>query len=201
VGPETFEAVRALDDAALRELLAQGRPEQRVWAIWALALRAGEAAGAFARGQAQQPDPGVRRTLAVILASHGELDLLIELARRDPVPAVRASALQLGARLLAGGPVAPEAGGRGERRELRELRAMLEGEREPELVIAILGAVGAGAPELLIDLAARALGAPSREVQLEAADGATRARGAGARAARGCAPGPRRGRVRACHAR
>jgi hypothetical protein len=161
VEPESFEQVRALDDAAVRRLLDEGRPEQRVWAIWALAQRAGEDAGQLARAEARQPDPGVRRTLAVILASHGELDLLVALARHDPSMAVRASALQLVARLAGGDPAA---GGRGGR---AELRAVLEAAREPELVTAILGAIGAGAPGYLIDLAERALDAEALDVQLE----------------------------------
>lgn len=156
MGPESFEQVRGLDDAALRRLLDEGRPEQRVWAIWALAQRAGEGAGQLAREHAGQPDPGVRRTLAVILASHGELDLLVGLARHDPAMVVRASALQLVVRLAAGG---------GDARA--ELRAVLAAVREPELVMAILGAIGAGAPDYLIDLAERALGAEALDVQLE----------------------------------
>ncbi len=162
MGPESFDEVRALDDAALRQLLERGRPEQRVWAIWALAQRAGEAAGGLARDQVHQPDPGVRRTLAVILASHGELDLLIALARHDPAQVVRASALQLVTRLAASGE---PAGARG----MDLLRAVIEEtEHEPAGVTAILGAISAGAPAFLIDLAERALSAVSFEVQLEA---------------------------------
>jgi hypothetical protein len=39
---EAFEQAAKLDTAALRLLLASSRPEQRVWAIWALALRTGQ---------------------------------------------------------------------------------------------------------------------------------------------------------------
>jgi hypothetical protein len=157
VGPDSFEQVRSLDDAALRQLLERGRPEQRVWAIWVLAQHAGEAAGQLARGQAHQPDPGVRRTLAVVLASHGEIDLLIALARHDPSPAVRASAIQVATRLA--GSRSPSYPG---------LRPLLESAREPAMVTAILGAIGAGAPDFLIDLAVRALSSGSFDVQLEA---------------------------------
>jgi hypothetical protein len=81
---ETFEQVRELAERDLRALLEHGRPEQRVWAIWALALRSTDGVGDL--GQRNEPDAGVRRTLAVVLAGHGELELLIALARRDPAP-------------------------------------------------------------------------------------------------------------------
>jgi hypothetical protein len=98
--------------AALRALLTEGRPEQRVWATWALALRH-QGVPEMIQRTAVEPDPGVRRTLAVILASHSETDLLVALARHDPALLVRASAMQLVTRLAAGGlidrAVVPEA--------------------------------------------------------------------------------------------
>ena len=48
--------------------------------------------------RAHEPDAGVRRNLAVVLAGHGQLDLLVALAKRDPAPEVRAAAMQLVAR-------------------------------------------------------------------------------------------------------
>src|SRR5258706_5245891 len=94
---EKFEDVRELGEPELRELLEHGRPEERVWAIWALALRSSDHVATLARRE--EPDAGVRRNLAVLLAGHGELDLLVALARRDPAPEVRAAAMQLVARL------------------------------------------------------------------------------------------------------
>lgn len=164
MGPASFEEVRALDRETLQQLLAGGGPEQRVWALWELAQRAGAEAGAFARGELAQPDVGVRRTLAVVLAGHGELDLLLGLARHDPAPAVRASAMQLVARLAAGDS-APAG-----------LRAVLDEEQGPASVIAILGAIGAGAPGFLVDRAVRELGSAAREVQLEALEALLRTR-------------------------
>src|SRR5258706_9012200 len=89
---DRFEDVRSLTDEELRTLLDRGRPEERVWAIWALALRSADIAELGARNE---PDPGVRRNLAVVLAGHGQLDLLVALAKRDPAPEVRAAAMQL----------------------------------------------------------------------------------------------------------
>ncbi|MDQ3297941.1 MAG: hypothetical protein M3619_15235, partial [Myxococcota bacterium] len=67
----SFEHALGLEHAVLQQTLEQGRPEQRVWAIWALALRAGEAAVGAATRVAREPDAGVRRTLAVMLAGRG----------------------------------------------------------------------------------------------------------------------------------
>src|SRR5690349_2327802 len=84
---ESFEEVTQLDAGALRALFRRGRPEQRIWAIWALALKTGGLVGVADPG-AGDPDAGVRRTMAIMLAGHGEHEMLIELARRDPVRAV-----------------------------------------------------------------------------------------------------------------
>ncbi|MBA2541599.1 MAG: hypothetical protein H0V17_18290, partial [Deltaproteobacteria bacterium] len=73
---ESFEDAAALDREQLQIVLDAGRPEQRVWAIWALALRSGGQVGAMA---GRSPDAGVRRTLAVVLAGHGETRALIDL--------------------------------------------------------------------------------------------------------------------------
>src|SRR5215207_4972798 len=103
---ESFEEVAELDTRALRELFAAGRAEQRMWAIWALALRTGGIIGVA--GAAGDPDAGVRRTIAVMLAGHGEHDMLIALARQDRAPAVRESAMQLVTRLASQGVIDPE---------------------------------------------------------------------------------------------
>ncbi|HUE39258.1 MAG TPA: hypothetical protein VMR29_07115 [Candidatus Binatia bacterium] len=80
---DSFDDTRRLDEPALRDLLDHGRPEERVWAMWALALRSADV-GELARRD--EPDAGVRRSLAVVLAGHGQLELLTALARRDPAP-------------------------------------------------------------------------------------------------------------------
>jgi hypothetical protein len=158
---ESFEQVRVLGEPELRELLEHGRPEERVWAIWTLALRSNDAVGDLARRD--EPDPGVRRTLAVLLAGHGELDLLVALARRDPAPEVRAAAMQLVARLALDGRL-PTA--------LVIERASSDG---PEVRIAILGVVFAGAPEWLQTLAIGMLEDREPEVRYEAFEALVRA--------------------------
>jgi hypothetical protein len=153
---ESFEQARGLDRDALHVLLASERPEQRVWAIWALALSLGDRAGGFAQRVEREPDPGVRRTLAVILASHGEYDLLVALARHDPSLVVRESAIQMVTRLAAG--------------SVAHMRAVVEeaADREPGIRIALLGAIGRGAPDFLVALAQRMIDTVDREVQVEA---------------------------------
>lgn len=133
-----FEDVRGLDAATLRALLAQGSPEQRVWAIWALGLRTGGVV------PTSDPDPGVRRTIAVMLAAHGEHDVLVELARHDPVAAVRASAMQLVTRLAVQGAL--------------ELAIVEDAARtDPAVRIAILAEIGRDAPAMLVALATASL--------------------------------------------
>lgn len=157
---ESYDEVRGLEESALRELLEHGRPEQRVWAIWALALRSTEAVGDLIRRE--EPDAGVRRTLAVILAGHGEHDLLVALARRDPAPEVRAAATQLVARLVLDGKLGPA---------LIHERAT-DG---PEVRIAILGVVFEDAPAWLIQLATGMLEDREPEVRYEAFEALVRA--------------------------
>jgi hypothetical protein len=151
---ETFEQAMKLDTAALRGLLTGARPEQRVWAMWALALRQHGVPDLIPR-TAVEPDPGVRRTLAVILASHGETDLLVALARHDPAIAVRASAMQLVTRLAAGGQI--------DRSVVQEAA-----QREPEIQAAILAAVDARAPEFLVAIAVHLVQHGAPELQIEA---------------------------------
>ena len=158
---ETFDEVRELADAELRELLDRGRPEQRVWAIWALALRSSGDVKELARQS--QPDAGVRRTLAVVLAGHGELDLLVALARRDPAPEVRATAMHLVARLALDGTLPSS---------LVQERAAAEG---PEVRIAILGVICAGAAEWLTELAITLLEDRDGDVRYEAFEALIRA--------------------------
>ncbi len=150
---ESFDDVRTLGEAELRTLLEAGRPEERVWAIWALALRSTDVA---ALGTRVEPDAGVRRNLAVVLAGHGQLDLLVALAKRDPAPEVRAAAMQLVSRLALDD----------------KLPATLVGERiaadGSEVRIAVLGTAFAGAPPWLVEIARRLLDDPDSDVRYEA---------------------------------
>lgn len=159
---ESFEQARALSRVELERLLASDRPEQRLWAIWSLALMLGDGAGDFAHRILDEPDPGVRRHLAVMLAGHGELDLLLELVDNDRSPVVRESSVALVARIAAGTPPAHPRAAR-----MREL--LEDAERStPELRTALVGAIGKGAPEYQIAIARRALAADSSDLQGEA---------------------------------
>jgi hypothetical protein len=92
---DRFDEVESLDTGALRRLLAEGSAQERVWAAWALGLRLGsQARPELARASRQEPDPGTRRHLLVILAGYRDLDLLAVMARDDPDTYVRASACQ-----------------------------------------------------------------------------------------------------------
>ncbi|HEU0034892.1 MAG TPA: HEAT repeat domain-containing protein [Kofleriaceae bacterium] len=151
----SFDEAARLDRTALQALLDGGRPEQRVWAIWALAMRSHDDGHALGHRAAREPDPGVRRTLAVLLAGHGEAELLLGLARHDPELVVRESAIQLATRLAAGGGL--------------DVAIILDAaRREPALQPAILGAIGRGAPEPLVVLAHRLLEVGAPPVELEA---------------------------------
>src|SRR5258706_6984832 len=158
---EKFEDVRELGEAELRELLEHGRPEERVWAIWALALRSSDHVAALVRRE--EPDAGVRRNLAVLLAGHGELDLLVALARRDPAAEVRAAAMQIVARMALDD----------------KLPSALVIERttsdSQEVRIAVLGVVFAGAPRWLLDLAIGLLEDRDADVRYEAFEALVRA--------------------------
>ncbi|HUJ60434.1 MAG TPA: hypothetical protein VLX92_18160 [Kofleriaceae bacterium] len=158
---ESYDDVRGLGEPELRGLLERGRPEQRVWALWALALRSAENVGEIARRH--EPDPGVRRNLAVVLAGHGELELLVALARRDPAPEVRGAALALCARLAATGrlPVS-----------LVVERAMADA---PEVQIAVLGTIFEHPPRWQVELAIRLLAGDDSDVRYEAFEALLRA--------------------------
>jgi hypothetical protein len=158
---DTFEDVRHLGEAELHDLLERGRPEERVWAIWALALRSSDHVAGLARRE--EPSAGVRRNLAVLLAGHGELDLLVALARRDPAPEVRAAAMQLVARLALDGKFAAK---------LVVEYAVAD---TPEVKIAVLGVAFAGAPPWLIEFAIGLLADPDADVRYEAFEALVRA--------------------------
>lgn len=99
-----YRDVVRLDDDALRGLLRGSDPVERVWAIWALGLRA-SAGQQLAAHLASEPTPGVRRALAVVLAGQGEVDLLVALAQHDPDVHVRASVMRIVVRFAAAGHV------------------------------------------------------------------------------------------------
>lgn len=84
----------------LHALLANGDARGRLLAVWALALRS-TAVTIMANQLRTEPDPGVRRALAVVLAGEGELDLLVAMSRHDPNVHVRASASQILVRFAA----------------------------------------------------------------------------------------------------
>jgi hypothetical protein len=157
---ESFDDVRELGDSELHALLEGGRPEQRVWAIWALALRSADVGELGARAE---PDPGVRRNLAVVLAGHGHIDLLVALAKRDPAAEVRAAAMQLVARFALDG----------------KLPATLVSERVSadgsEVRLAVLGTVFADAPPWLVEIAQKLIDDSDGDVRYEAFEALIRA--------------------------
>ncbi len=158
---DSFEAARGLAESELRALLAEGRPEERVWAIWALALRSANNVDDIAKRT--EPDPGVRRNLAVVLAGHGHLDLLVALGKRDPAPEVRAAAMQLISRFALDGKL-PSG--------LVVERATTD---EPEVKIAVMGTLFAGAPRWLVELGEQLLGDRDADVRYEAFEALLRA--------------------------
>jgi hypothetical protein len=159
---DSFDDVRGLGEPELRELLDSGRPEERVWAIWALAMRA-DAGTITEIAHRMEPDPGVRRNLAVVLAGHGELELLVALAHRDPAPEVRAAAMQLVARLAIDGKLPPTF-----------VIERATGD-SPEVRIAVLGTIFAGAPPWLVEIAEQLLSDRDGDVRYEAFEALTRA--------------------------
>ena len=92
---ESFEAVSQLETGALRNLLAEGDAQERVWAAWAFALELGADSRFSLREAAKvSPTPGTRRHLIVILAGLGEREVLQAFAEDDPDDFVRATACQ-----------------------------------------------------------------------------------------------------------
>jgi hypothetical protein len=157
---ESFDDVRTLGEAELRALLESGRPEQRVWAIWELALRSTDIS---ALGNRDEPDPGVRRNLAVVLAGHGQLELLVALAKRDPSPVVRAAAMQLVARFAIEDKLPVEL-------VIERIEADV-----PEVRVAVLGTIFTDAPEWLLEAARKRLEDQDADVRYEAFEALTRA--------------------------
>jgi hypothetical protein len=161
---ERFDALASLDDAGLRGLLDSAHPERRLWAVWELALRAANKhdLGKVFHRTAGEPSAGVRAALADVLAGCGEIDILVALATSDPSIEARARAMQALVRLVPGGgaPV-----------EVVTSRFALD---EAPVRVAVLGAIGPGAPEPLERLAQDALRDPDEEVSLEAFEAALR---------------------------
>jgi hypothetical protein len=85
-----FSEVAELDNESLQPLTSSDDEVLRLWAIWALALRAEPTPG-FAVSLRQEPNSGVRRALATVLASKGAIELIAALAKYDPCQYVRAS--------------------------------------------------------------------------------------------------------------
>lgn len=92
---ESFEAVRDLDQNAVRDLLTNGDRAERIWAAWALAAILGrnEAPYLLAQGEISR-SPGLRRQLLVILAGLGERLIIRVMAEGDPSSVVRAASCQ-----------------------------------------------------------------------------------------------------------
>ena len=91
---KSFAEVALLDEARLRVLLRGDSSTHRVWAAWALGMRDGRAMEEEARARIQkEPNPGVRRSLAVMLAR--DPDAMRALALDDPNAFVRVTAWRL----------------------------------------------------------------------------------------------------------
>ncbi len=94
-----FGEVADLDDESLRALLrGDGDEPERVWAAWALAIRGKAGGKLFDETAKQEPSPGVRAHLALMLVASGERAAALVLARRDPNVFVRESAWRYVAR-------------------------------------------------------------------------------------------------------
>jgi hypothetical protein len=89
-----FAELLEVGDDELRALIdSGGDAPERLWAVWALALRRDQGVVGVARDLSRgDPSPGVRAHMALILVAHGERAAAATLARLDPEPLVRASA-------------------------------------------------------------------------------------------------------------
>jgi hypothetical protein len=67
--------------------------------VWALALRSTGNLGELAGRVVRDPNAGVRRVLSIVLAGHGAMDPLVDLALHDTDGRVRATASELLARM------------------------------------------------------------------------------------------------------
>lgn len=87
-----FSQVQQQPTTAVLELAAAGDPRERVWAAWAIGLRAPQAHDWIAERARLDPEPGVRRHLAVMLAGYRRREDLWSLAM-DADARVRSTAL------------------------------------------------------------------------------------------------------------
>ncbi len=169
-----FDRVLALSEADQRALLAEGDPRDRLWAMWALALKSG--ANVLAEHLAGEPSAGVRRHMCIMLAG-GELDLLVALARFDPDDGVRATASGLVTRLAGGGRLPWTLAE--ERLSDRAVRAAVLDELGPQSPPSLLDAAVALARDEDLDVADAALDAlfrmASPRATVEIVDQVTRA--------------------------
>jgi hypothetical protein len=91
---ERYGDVAGLDPVKLWALLRDGDAPERVWAVWALALKEGEQALPSLKPLLrEEPDSGVRRHLLNVFAGHGDLDAVAHVACWDTAPWVRQAAL------------------------------------------------------------------------------------------------------------
>lgn len=161
-----FDETHPLSVTELRAILASDDAPSRVYAVWALGLRAVRARQ-LAEQLVGEPDAGVRRALAVVLAGDGEIDLLLALARHGPNVHVRASASTLVVRFATSGHVPWTV--------IAERLA-----DRPEVQAAILGEVDASAPAEIHALVARCLEHEDGSVRREAFQCAVKLHDAGA---------------------
>ena len=88
-----FESLEGLDESALRALIREGKPSEKVWAAWKLALNSKEdAQHTLSDAMTEEPTSGVRAHWVIVLFSQGELELVSVLAQHDPSPLVRETA-------------------------------------------------------------------------------------------------------------
>ena len=91
----SFEALADLDSSELRVLIREGRPVEKVWAAWQLAIVAGrDADPALSDALSEEPSAGVRAHWIIVLYSHGESELVSVLAQHDPSALVRETAVR-----------------------------------------------------------------------------------------------------------
>lgn len=149
------EAAR-LDGTTLRALVADGDGPERVWAAWALALRAstGRIAPEFDHLRSD-PDPGVRSHAVVFLAATGDHRGVAVLAAADPAEEVRATACRLIWRLRR----------EGEAEAASELGARLLADRNSYVRCAILDEVRRNGAPLSFEAVQVAAGDPDVAVR------------------------------------
>ena len=157
---ERFGDTREMNVATLRVVLAGEDARSRIYAIWALGLCSAPV-GQFVEHLRGEPEPGVRRALAVVLAGQGEMDLVVALGRHDPDVHVRASICQLLVRFARAGqaPWSAVTGGLSDEADVRA---------------AVLSQVDAVAPAEVRQLAVACLDDEDADVRREAFETAVR---------------------------